>query len=75
MRVLLRGHISDFTGFVTTVAQGRVALTQTTGLNIGNRLTFDIKNVVTVVEILSCSLFYRFRRMAAGERMKGKNIQ
>ena len=74
LRVTLKENITDFTGFVTSVDQGRIIMTHTTGYKKGEECTFETKHVDAVVEILSCPLFYRFRRMAAGKTIKGKNI-
>ena len=75
IRVRLQGEVTDSTGFVSKVEGDLVSINYLTGLAEGRHRKFKISSVISVDEILSSPLFYRLKKLVAGESMKGgKNL-
>ena len=74
VRIQLINEVTDFTGYVQEMKGNMITVLETTGIHKNRLRNFELSKVATVVEILSSPLFYRLRRLVAGEQKGGKNI-
>ena len=73
-RILLRDHITDFTGSVISMKDEMIEVMLITGLNRGSTRSFLVSAVVTIVEILFFPIVHRIRRAVSGEQEGVKNL-
>ena len=74
IRVMLKEKINDITVFVQSRKESTVHCSYFTGQFEGESITFHISKVISVIEIMSSPLFYRYRNQVAGEKAGKDNI-
>ena len=74
LRVKLLQDFSDISSYVLKVVGDSVTFCQTTGNNQEKVSQFFLSDIQKVTEILSSPLFYRLRRLVAGEKVGNPNL-
>lgn len=75
LRIMLKNSIIDVTGFCKSVTRDELTISILTGPEEGKISKVQIGNIASVIEILSCPLFYRLKQKVSGTQVGGNDLK
>ena len=75
LRIVRKNSFLDVTGFCKSVTRDELTILILTGLEEGKICKVQIENIASVIEVLSCPLFYRLKKKVSGTQDGDKDLK